>query len=159
MMSRYKNKKALVRMLLLLFILGILGCAKEKQNNPTIPEICDSVQQAVDLSSLKVADYPKFKKLYGISRAEIEDFVLYRAPSNIKADEIVIIKVKDAKYIDAVKEKILKRAAKQATSFRDYMPEEYFLVEKRIIKIKGNYILFVVSKDAKKIARIFEEAI
>ncbi|GAB6181931.1 hypothetical protein JCM14036_32500 [Desulfotomaculum defluvii] len=159
MRSYYKNKKILVGLLLLICILGAFGCGKEKLSNPTVQDINDKVNQGVDLSNLVVADYPKLKKLYGISRAEIEDFVLYRAPSNIKADELAIIKVKDPKYIDGVKEKVLQRAARQATSFRDYVPEEYYLIEKKIVKVKGNYILFAVSKDAKKIAELFEDSI
>lgn len=156
-MCIFKTRKALVIMLLVLFLLG--GCGQDKLQNPTVQSIADKVKQSVDLSSLKAADYPKLKKLYGISRAELEDFVLYRAPSNIKADEIAIIKVKDPKYIDEVKEKVLKRADRQATSFRDYLPKEYFLIEKKIIKVKGNYILFAVSKDAEKIADVFEDCL
>lgn len=155
----FKNKKVFAMLLLVLCLLWCWGCSKEKMKNPAVKDIDSKVKQAVDLSSLKVADYPKLKKLYGISRAEIEDFVFYRAPSNIKADEIAIIKVKEPKYIAAVKEKILKRAEKQATSFRDYVPEEYFLIEKKIIRVKGNYILFAVSKDAEKIADVFDECL
>lgn len=154
-----KNKMALVSFVLVVCLLGMYGCVKEKPKNPTVQEISERVQQGVDLSALQVADYPKLKKLYGISRAEIEDFVLYRAPSNIKADEIAIIKVKDPKYLEGVKEKILKRADRQATSFRGYVPEEYYLIQKKIIRVRGDYILFAVSKDADKIAGIFKECI
>ncbi|WP_238455604.1 DUF4358 domain-containing protein [Desulfolucanica intricata] len=143
------------------FIVGVLsGCSalsKAGTKNPPVKEIEEKIKQAVDISNLKAGNYVKLKQLYGISRGEIEEFVLYRAPSNIKADEILLIKVKDASSVNGVKEKILKRAEKQAASFRDYLPEEYFLIEKKEILVKNNYILFAISKDAQKIANVFEE--
>lgn len=39
------------------------------------------------------------------------------------------------------------------------LPDEYFLIEKHVLKMKDNYILFVVSKDAAIIDGAFDEAL
>jgi len=155
------NKKTIVSIFLFILTMGFLsGCSslsKAETKNPTVSEINEKIKQSVDISTLKSGNFVKLKNLYGISKGEIEEFVLYRAPSNIKADEIVIIKVKDSNHVNNVKEKILKRASKQAISFKDYIPDEYYLIEKKQIKVNKNYILFAISKDAEKISNAFDE--
>ena len=155
------NKKTIVSIFLFILTMGFLsGCSslsKAETKNPTVSEINEKIKQSVDISTLKAGNFVKLKNLYGISKGEIEEFVLYRAPSNIKADEIVIIKVKDSNHVNNVKEKILKRASKQAISFKDYIPDEYYLIEKKEIKVNKNYILFAISKDVEKISNAFDE--
>ena len=154
-------KKTIVSLLLFLLAIGILsGCSslsKAETKNPTISEINEKIIQAVDISNLKAGNFVKLKDLYGISKGEIEEFIFYRALSNIKADEILIIKAKDSNNVNSIKDKILKRVDKKAVSFKDYIPDEYYLIEKKVIKVKKNYILFVISKDAEKITYAFDE--
>jgi len=155
------NKKTMVSLLIFLLAIGILsGCSslsKVETKNPSVSEINEKIKQAVDISTLKAGNFVKLKDLYGISKGEIEEFVLYRAPSNIKADEIVIIKAKASNHVNSIKDKILIRADKKAVSFKDYIPDEYYLVEKKVVKVNKNYILFVISKDAEKISYAFDE--
>lgn len=149
--------RAWMGVLVMLLLLGLSGCGQGDKPPPTVGEIEQRIREKVDISSLKVGDHARLKRLYGITRGEVAEFVLYRAPSNIKADEILVLKVKDAKYLDSVQEKIQKRAARQAASFKDYVPEEYYLVEKKILKVEGNYILYVVFPEAPRIAETFKE--
>jgi len=149
------------KVMVLLVVAMLAGCASMSQKeikNPSVYEIDVMIKQSVDISTLEEAEYVKLKKLYGISKSEIDEFVFYRAPSNVKAEEILIIKVKDANQVENVKEKIDKRIARQAASFKDYLPSEYFLIEKSVIKVNNNYILLAVSKDSSKIALTFSES-
>ncbi len=153
-------KKGIVSLLLFLWPLSILcGCtaAKVPTKNPSFNEIMDEIRKTVDLSTLKEGNFAKLKRLYGISRGEIEEFVFYRAPSNIKADEIVLIKVKQTEDTEKVKEKLLKRVEKQAASFKGYLPEEYYLIEKNVVKVQNNYLLLVISPEAEKISEAFDQ--
>lgn len=156
------NKKVFISALFLIFAVGILGgCSsseKTEAKNPTVKEISEKIGQAADISQMKEGSEAKLKKLFDISTEELDEFAFYMAPSNVKADEILIIKVKDSNNIDAIKDKIVKRADKQANTFKDYAPEEYNLLEKKVVKNEGNYILYVVSKDAEKISSAFDES-
>lgn len=153
-------KKGMACLIILVFTLGVLvGCTNNKGaiKNPSFNEIVDNIKKVVDLSTLKEGNYARLKRSYGIAREDIEEFVLYRAPSNIKADEILLIKVKQPEAVSKVKEQVEQRVAKQAASFKDYLPEEYYLIEKRVVKVQGSYILLVISQDAEQIAQAFEE--
>ncbi|HAG44839.1 MAG TPA: hypothetical protein DCL31_17845, partial [Clostridium sp.] len=114
---------------------------------------------AVNLDEMKEGDNDKLQKLYDIKADEIENFILYVAPTNLKADEVAVIKVKDANDVESVKEKLSKRVEEQGKSFKDYLPDEYFLIEKHVLKTKDNYVLLAISKDADKIESAFDEAL
>jgi hypothetical protein len=155
------NKKFLITVVVGTVVLGALtGCSgKEEAKNISAVEIGEKIKQAVNLDEMKEGDNDKLQKIYDINADEIENFVLYVAPTNLKADELAIIKVKDANDVENVKEKLSKRIEEQGKSFKDYLPDEYFLIEKHVLKTKDNYVLLAISKDADKIESAFDEAL
>lgn len=148
----------LVIIILPFFLLGCSASAKVYNKNPSLSEIINKIQQSVDISEMKPGDADKLKKLYDISNNDIEDFKLFTAPSNIKAEEIMVIKLKDSDKAESVEGKISKRIQDLALHFKDYLPEQYFIIQKNVIDTKDNYILFVISKDADKISSLFEDS-
>ena len=161
-MKKYGNKiniTAVTAVLIAVLICGAAGCFSQRQTpDPTVEEINTKIGQAVNLSQLKAEDSSKLQKLYGINAGELEGFVLYTAPSNIKAEELAVMKVKDPEKISNIQAKIKKRIASKAASFKDYIPEEHYLIEKHVLETHGNYVLFTVSADADKIRAAFEES-
>lgn len=149
--------KSLFTVALMMSIIAIIlsGCDKKMAKNPSVKEIDEKIKQTVDVSNMRQGDEAKLKKLYDINSDEVEEFVLYVAPSNIKADEITVIKVKDENNVSAIKDKIAARVQKQGESFKDYLPEEYYLIENHVLECKGNYVILAVSKDADKIHEAF----
>ncbi|WP_439876842.1 DUF4358 domain-containing protein (plasmid) [Bacillus mycoides] len=140
--------------------LGALsGCfgKKENVNSLSVTEIGEEIKHATNLEGMKEGDSKKLQKLYNINLDEVESFVLYTAPTNIKADEIAVIKLDNTKSVDNIKKKIISRIEKKSKSFKGYLPEEYFLIEKHVLKTKDNYILLAISKDADKIEKTFDE--
>ncbi|PHD45034.1 hypothetical protein COF67_24815 [Bacillus toyonensis] len=154
------NIKFVITIIVCMITLGALsGCFEKKENvnNLSATEIGEKIKQVAYLEEMKEGDSKKLQKLYNINTDEIESFVLYTAPTNIKADEIAAIKVKDMKNVKNIKEKILSRIEKKSKSFKDYLPDEYFLIEKHVLKTKDNYILLAISKDADKIEKTFDK--
>ncbi|MGY1465255.1 DUF4358 domain-containing protein (plasmid) [Bacillus toyonensis] len=154
------NIKFVITIIVCTITLGALsGCFGKKENvhNLSATEIGKKIKQVTNLEEMKKGDSKKLQKIYNINTDEIESFVLYTAPTNIKADEIATIKVKDMKNVKNIKEKILSRIEKKSKSFKDYLPDEYFLIEKHVLKTKDNYILLAISKDADKIEKIFDK--
>lgn len=136
----------------------ITGCADANTNIPSTKEIWEEIGQVVDVSQMHVGDDRDLEELYGIGIEDIDEYVLYTAPSNLEADEIVIIKAKDTKDIEIIREKIAKRVETIGTSFKDYIPEEYHLVEKHIVDSKQNYVIFIVSEKADEIEEVFKNS-
>ncbi|GAB0169858.1 DUF4358 domain-containing protein [Lysinibacillus sp. CTST325] len=156
------NIKSVITIFICTITLVVLsGCSgkQETSGNLSAIEIGEQIGHATNLEEMKEGDNKKLQKLYNINTDEVENFVLFTAPTNIKADEIAVIKVKDMKNIDNMKEKILNRIEKKSKSFKDYLPEEYFLIEKHVLKTKDSYILLAISKDSDEIEKTFDKAL
>jgi hypothetical protein len=154
-------KRTLTNLIVLSLTLVILtSCTKNNAINkaPSVKDIDNKLNEKVDLSTMDIGDGEKLEKLYDINPEDLEEFLLYIPKTNIEANEIGIFKVKDSKNIDIINEKIENRIEKQADIFKDYLPEEYYLIEKNVLKTKDNYILFIVSEDAETIEEVFDEA-
>ncbi|MFB7351424.1 DUF4358 domain-containing protein [Bacillus thuringiensis] len=138
---------------------SLSGCfgKKDNVNSLSATEIGEKIKHVTNLEEMKEGDSKKLQKLYNINTDEVESFVLYTAPTNIKADEIAVIKVKDVKNVEDIKKNISNKVEKQSKSFKDYLPDEYFLIEKHVLKTKDNYILFAISKDADKVEKTFNQ--
>ncbi|MEK4514442.1 DUF4358 domain-containing protein [Paenibacillus sp. FSL H8-0122] len=157
-----KKIKYLVVLSALMSLCGILlGCSSKKEGAKDVPvhTIEERIKQAASMEGMKKGDKNRLKKLYQLNADEVEDFVLYTAESNVEANELAVIRVKQESQADSVKQKIMERIEAQKVKLKDYRPEQFYLVEKHILKVKGRYILFTVSKDAEQIESAFNEAL
>ncbi len=136
------------------------SCSKNESmdKSPSIEDLNNELKETVDLSNMDIGDEEKLKKLYDIDSENLEEYILYIPKSNIEANEIAIFKVKESEDLEEVEEKIKDRVEEQATNFKDYLPDEYYLIEKNVLKTKGNYILFAISEDVDKIEKVFDES-
>ncbi|KEI01682.1 DUF4358 domain-containing protein [Clostridium botulinum] len=158
---RKQNKKILITLFLLIFSASVFSACSnsaESNKNVAIKDISEKISSVTDVSQMKKGDTEKLKKLYKIDAKDAEEFILYTAPSNIKADEIAVIKVKDSNQVEDVKKKMGKRIEKQSASFKDYLPKEYDLIEKHVLKNKDNYVILIISKDVEKIEKAIDES-
>ena len=149
---------------LLMFAIGmgmLTGCSSggETTGELSAVEVGERIQQTVSFQDMKQGDLEKLQKLYQIEAGKVEDFILYTASSNVKADELAVIKVKDASDTENIKEKLQQRIEAQTIKLKDYRPEEYFLIEKHVLKTKGQFVLFAVSKEVDQIETVFDEAL
>ncbi|MFH5183311.1 DUF4358 domain-containing protein [Paenibacillus sp. TAB 01] len=125
----------------------------------TAAEVGERIQQAADLSGMKRGQAEQLRKLYHIETADVADYVLYTALSNVKADELAIIKVKDTSGTGRVMDQIRQRIEEQTVKFKDYRPEEYYLIEKHVLKSRGPFVIFAVSKDADLMEAAFDKMV
>ncbi|NGP57411.1 DUF4358 domain-containing protein [Paenibacillus thiaminolyticus] len=161
-MKRYRQGvwKSLALVMMLAVVIGALAGCSGKQDGEELSAaaVAERIQRAVNLDEMKQGDRKKLHKLYHIEADEVEDFMLYTAASNVKADELAIIKVKDADQAERLKQNILQRIDAQTVKFKDYRPDEYFLIEKHVLKTKGRFVFFAVSKEAAKMEAAFDSA-
>lgn len=154
------RKKLLTGFLFILALVVLSSCTKKNTLvlEPSIADMENKLKEKIDLSNMDIGDSGKLEKLYDINSEDLEEFLLYIPKTNIEASEIGIFKVKDSKDIDTIKEKIENRVKGQADIFADYLPEEYYLIEKNVLKTKDNYILYIISEDSEVIEKVFDES-
>jgi len=131
----------------------IKRCGIIQIKNPKVSSIVGNIKNSTDLSLLNECDKSKLRKLYNINAGDLEEFRLYAPKTNMDANQILILKVKDQNQIEAIKENLENQISRQAASFKDYRPDQYDLIENYSLKAKGKYLFLVVSKDVDKIIK------
>lgn len=155
-------KRLLTILLIVASVISVTaGCSDENGTTAevSVAEVGEHIGQAVRLDDMKQGNLEKLTKLFNLGDTVVEDFVLYTATSNVKADELVVIEVKDASKVDVVLDSIQKRIEAQTVKFQDYRPEEYYLIEKHVLETRGRFILFAVSAEADRIGEAFDEVL
>lgn len=135
------------------------GCGSDKsktEKNPQVSDIMSEIKKTMDVSQMTEVKEDKLKKLFNIDSNDIDGYSIYISSSNIESSEVGIIKLKDSSDANRIKEKVENRIEQQSNSFKDYLPEEYQLLQNHVLKVKDKYIFYVVSKDADKIENTFD---
>jgi hypothetical protein len=121
--ENFKVRVFTLFMLSAILLVALSGCSsKDNIPNPSVSEIGEKIAETVDLSDMKELDDNKLQKLYGINPDKIDEYWGLIPASNINAQEILVIKVKDPADIKQVEEKISERVNEQRESFKDYLP-------------------------------------
>ena len=92
--------KYLLLVLLLIFIVGLMQ--GDKISSASIEDVTEKVTKATDMTDLSAADNRTVRRLYGLNVNDYEGVSLYVSDSNMKVEEVLIVKLKDVAQADAV---------------------------------------------------------
>ena len=144
---------------ILVFAIAFFVFQKNTVSETPAEEVFQKVSAAVDSDKMEPSSNRFFKKYYGLNAADYEGVLFYAPVTNMDADELLVVCLKDPDQAEAVTEAILKRQADKAQTFEGYAPEQYALAEDYLLDVQGNYILFVVDPNAEAIDAAFAEAL
>lgn len=106
---------------------------------------------------LKEGTLEDIRKIYGISKVDVDDFLYFRTKNNMNPEEILVIKFKDETLINNNKDKIKNVIDNKKNSFKDYSANAYSLIENNILDIKGNNLILIINEDNKNIEKIINK--
>lgn len=149
--------KYILILFLLAFIVSLLS--NGEISDADIKDVSKQVVKAYGAKGLSAADNRMVKRLYGINANDYEGVTLYVSDSNMKVEELLIVKLKDVSQSEAVEAAIEGRLDKQLESFEGYGVEQSKLLKDHVLDVKGNYILYVVDKKAKKADKAFQKSL
>ena len=142
--------------LLVFIILLQMGTPDSKSS---LEEVSQAVSGSVSLEGMEESSNQMFKKFYGMNANDYEGVSLYAPASNMDAEEILIIKLKDSSQAEAVTAAVNKRLETQKSSFEGYGIEQFDLLEDHILDVQGNFILYVVHPEASKADQAFKDSL
>lgn len=129
---------------LLLFSLGIL-----KTKAPDFKAISSAAQKIADPKTTVRGDEMTLRKNYGLAKTDYKT-MFYQAPvSAMEASEILIIEFADETAALAAKDRIEATRESKANMFKNYKPGETAILNDALLKVNGNVLIYVVSKDPK----------
>ena len=148
-----------IAMVVLLIAFVIALGSDKKSSSADMADVSGAVISALDMSSVQEAGSLDLKKFYGLTASDYEDVVFYSPITNMDAEELLIIKLKDTSQAEAVEEAITKRLQTQKNSFEGYGAEQTALLENQVLDVQGNYILYVVNANASKADEAFRNSL
>jgi len=155
-MKKYKNYYYILIAAVLIVFIALYQILKVKDAD--MDSLRNDLSQIINSEHMDVGDSSKLRKLYYISKNEVEDFILYAPKSNMDANEVLVLKGKSEEAIGQLKVKVEGRIKKQSDSFNSYRPEEYDIISNRVLDIKGKYLILIISRDSATIEAAINKA-
>lgn len=146
------NHRVLLRNLaivLIALILGILYFASQGHivwQAPKMTEIKQAAAKAYDKKTTQPAMAQDLRKQYGFDVDQVEDFIYYAPTSAMEASELLVVQFEEASQAQAAKALVEAARDKKADVFRNYKPEETAILENALLKVRGSYLIYLVSK-------------
>ncbi len=117
-------------------------------SDASFEEVSAAVLETVDTQNMTLAENQMVKRLYGLDPATFEGCVLYYPTTNMMAEEILLVKLSDVSQAEAVQQAMEARLQTQKTTFEGYGVEQFDLLTNYcVLEVRGNFALFVVSKN------------
>ncbi len=161
MMERWMKALGAVKYILLVFLfIFIINLMRgDKISDASIETVTEAVTGAADMTDLLPADNRTVKRLYGINANDYDAVSLYVSDSNMKVEEVLIVKLKDVSQADSVESAVESRVDTQLQSFEGYGPEQCKLLDDHVLDTQGNYVLFVVNGKAQAADQAFRDSL
>ena len=129
-------------------------------SNADPAEVAEAVVETIDMENMLEADNQLIKRFYGLDPASFEGCILYYPTTNMMAEEILIVKLKDMSQQEQVRAAIEQRIETQKTTFEGYGVEQFeLLTNNAVVEIRGNFVLFVVNANSAEAQKAFLKAI
>jgi hypothetical protein len=142
---------------ILLLLCFSAGCSGEKTMD--IDAFCRDVLETVSyddelirLSDRVVGDY------YDLSFDGLEEYAIYVSATSATANELAVMKLADAKAVEAAKAAVKARIDTQTANYENYRPDELFRLENALVTEKNNYLLFSASPTTMRSNRCLTKA-
>ena len=148
-----------IAMVAALLVFVIVLQAGDKSSSASLEAVTESVVDTLDLEGMQESNNRMFQKFYGLNPEDYEGVTLYSPASNMDAQELLIIKLKDNSQAEAVTEAINTRLETQMNSFEGYGIEQYAMLEDHILDVQGNFILYVVNPNAQAADEAFRNSL
>ena len=150
-------KRIVVLTIVLLLTAGLSACGgkKEMDINAFVQQVMKTVEyddNLIEPSERAIRDF------YGFPLEGLEQYVIYVSGTMSTANELAVMKLGDHKAVEAAKQAVTKRLADQRSNYENYNPEELFRLDKALIEVKDNYLLFSVSNDNDTVKKLFTDS-
>lgn len=146
-------KKGFFVVILIVFLLLIYSNGDAK--DVSMKDIDKYLKANTEIEQLVKAKNRDLMQFIGLNYEDFNSHLYYRNVEALSVEELLIIKVNSTKQLATLKNAVEKRVEDQISTFEGYGPNQVALLEDAIIKTKGNYLFFCVSKSADKYEEVF----
>ena len=151
-------KRLTAMMLTAALCLGLTACGGSGTADGKQPPAADVVTavaaQVAFKDNMALVDQALFSNFYRIDQEKVADTAMYTG-SRATAEEVTVIKMKNATDVQLAKDAFAERLADQKLAYENYVPEELPKIENAVVYTNGAYAILVVANDTSKVEKTF----
>lgn len=145
--------------LALVMIFAIMSHGKtDNLSETSFEDMSAQVIAAADLEAMQPADTQMIRRLYGLDGSAFDGITLYYPKTNMGAEELLLVKMKDPSQAEGLRAVIDKRLETQIKSFEGYGAEQTAMLKNSVVEIRGNYALFCSAANPAPVLEAFSKA-
>lgn len=146
-------------LILLLVVIAILLLTRNKESSVPFDTVAANVRGSITSDQMQESPARYLKKNFGLSPEDYEGVMIYTPGTNMYANEVLLIRLKDTAQAESVEQAIRRRIESQIQIFEGYAPEPTALLQQAIVDVRGNYILYVTDAQANPIDEVFRKSL
>lgn len=123
----------------------------------SISEVANKLISVIPSDEHNMAELPKelYKDMYGIDASQYEEVLVFGSMMSVKANEIILIKVKNESQLSGAKKLLEERKAQVYKTWEQYLPDQFELVKQAKISTNGKYAALIIAPYSDKINNTF----
>lgn len=153
-------KKSKIVLLLVLCLMFLAACSPtaKKSLSLDIQGLLDQMEEQSDWEGMMKIGNKHLSNLYAIEVDDLQSFSGLMKTDGITADEIIVIEAKDQKDAEGLQKKLQARLKAKAAEAKDYLPEQYKVIEEAVILVKEKYLALIVAPNVAELEKLWNEA-
>lgn len=138
-----KNRTLLAA--LMLVVLALSACAKkEAPPKPDLDTLYESMCAVEGMPAMLTVPADRAEYIFGLMQADCAKSVTAICENSLQAEEIWLVEAVDSAAADRIEELAKARLVQKGEETRDYLPEQYLIVEKGRVLRDGERVYLLV---------------
>lgn len=152
-----KFAKWIVAALVLVF--AVLMSISPKYKDLSTEKLARDLSDETKLDSMVQFSNSRFKKDFSMNANEFAGVEYYGYEDIMDSETFLLVKGTDEAQLEALKAAISERRSYLMEVFKSYAPENYDLLDRAVLEVRGNYLIFLVMDDSDRVFQTFLEEI
>lgn len=165
-MKRIKKGIGIMPVLALLIVCAGCGSGKNSSNTVSMYDLRTAMEQAdpdlpemLNASSTEKDAEDKFSHISDMDYKKVDSYFVSYSSDGHKADEIVVIAVKDKADVDEAKESLTKHQQDRYNLLQSYEPKQVSRIQDGLIFTEGQYAVLIITNHNDDVRKAFEDTI
>ncbi|MBO6140143.1 MAG: DUF4358 domain-containing protein [Agathobacter sp.] len=165
-MKRIKKGIWIMPVLALLIVCAGCGSGKNSSNTVSMYDLRTAMEQAdpdlpemLNASSTEKDAEDKFSHISDMDYKKVDSYFVSYSSDGHKADEIVVIAVKDKADVDEAKESLTKHQQDRYNLLQSYEPKQVSRIQDGLIFTEGQYAVLIITNHNDDVRKAFEDTI
>ena len=148
-------RKRVVLIALLLALLSLSACSKKQEPpKPDLETLYQSMLKIDGMPDMLRVSADQAEYIFGIMQSDCAGAITAMCADSLQADELWLVDAVDSAAADRIETLAKERLAQKGEETRDYLPDQYLVVQKGKVIRSGDRVCLLVSPQIDKLAEL-----